>query len=103
MRVFLALVTGTVLMSALVPAHAEKRIFIITSDSGGYGVDRCLANGSKCGNAIATSYCKSKEFAKALSFRKVDRDDITGAVPTGKDNNCPKGNCEEYVAIECSR
>ena len=103
MRVLLALVTGAVLMSALVPAFAEKRIFIIANDSGGYGVDRCLANGAKCGHAIATSYCKSKEFAKALSFRKVDRDDITGAIPTGKDNRCPHGNCEDFVAIECSR
>jgi hypothetical protein len=103
MRVILALVTGTVLMSALVPAHAEKRIFIINSDSSGYGVDRCLtADGSKCGKAIATSYCKARDFSKALSFRKVDRDDITGAIPAAKDN-CPKGNCEEYVAIECSR
>jgi hypothetical protein len=103
MRVLLALVTGTVLMSALVPAHAEKRIFIITSDSGGYGVDRCLASGgSKCGQAIATSYCKAREFSKALSFRRVDREDITGAIPAAKDT-CPRGTCEEFVAIECSR
>lgn len=101
MRVLVALVTSAVLVSA--PAFAEKRIFIIASDSGGYGIDRCLAStGSKCGHAIATSYCKQREYAKALSFRRVDRDDITGAIPAAKEQ-CPRGNCDEFVAIECSR
>jgi hypothetical protein len=101
MRVLVALVTGTVLLSAL-PAQAERRIFVIANDSGGYGVDRCLADGSRCGQAIATSYCKAREYAKALSYRKVDRDDITGAIPSDKDM-CPHGQCEQFVAIECSR
>lgn len=101
MRALLGLVVGTMLMSAA--AHAEKRIFIIANDSGGYGVDRCLASGERCGHAIATSYCKQREFVKALSFHKVDRDDITGAIPTSKDSSCPKGICDEFVAIECSR
>ena len=101
MRAVLAFVAGTILMCAA--AHAEKRIFIIANDSSGYGIDRCLAGGEKCGHAIATFYCKQREFVKAVSFQKVDRDDITGAIPVSKNNNCPKGNCEEFVAIECSR
>ena len=63
-------------------AQAEKRIFIIANNADGYGVDRCLASGAACGAAAATAYCKSREFAQAASFRKVDRDEITGAVPT---------------------
>ena len=102
MRVYFAVVASIMMMSALSPANAEKRIFIITSNASGYGVDRCLTNGGKCGDAVASSYCHSKEFSKALSFRKVDRDDITGAIP-GEKENCPKGVCEDYVAIECSR
>ena len=103
MRVLLvAFVTGAVLLCALVPAYAEKRIFIVANDSGGYGVDRCLADGSKCGQAIATSYCKARDFTKAVSYRKVDRDDVTGAVPNNKET-CPHGQCEDFVAIECSR
>ncbi len=39
-------------------------------------------SGAACGETVANSYCKSHEFAQALSFRKVDRDDITGAIPT---------------------
>ncbi len=83
-------------------ASAEKRVFIISNNADGYGVDRCLASGSRCGSAAATAYCKSRDFAQASSFHKVDKDDITGAIPaTG--SSCPGGDCDQYVAIECSR
>ena len=85
-------------------ASAEKRLFIIANDSDSYGVDRCLASGAACGAAVATAYCKSRDFAQAASFRKVDRDDITGAVPTGRSSqSCRGGTCDEFVAIECTR
>ncbi len=83
-------------------AQAEKRIFIIPS-ANGYGVDRCLATGGSCGAAVATAYCRSREFAAAVSFRKVDRDDITGAVPTSGSGECRGGKCDDFVAIECTR
>ena len=83
-------------------AQAEKRVFIIENYSDGYGVDRCLASGAQCGAAAATAYCKSREFAQAISYRKVDKDEITGAIPvTGRD--CRGGICEQFVAIECTR
>ena len=63
-------------------AQAEKRVFIIANNSDGYGVDRCLASGAACGEAAANSYCRTHEYGQALSYRKVDRDDITGAIPT---------------------
>ncbi len=83
-------------------AHAEKRIFIIANNADGYGLDRCLANGSACGAAAAAAYCKSREFKQAASYRKVDREEITGAVPTSG-SACGRGGCEEFVAIECAR
>jgi hypothetical protein len=83
-------------------AHAEKRIFIIANNPDGYGVDRCLNSGDSCGKAVATSYCHSHEFAQALSFEKVDRDDITGAIPTTGPDACHGATCN-YVAIVCSR
>ena len=84
-------------------AQAEKRIFIIANNADGYGVDRCLASGAPCGATVANSYCHSREFAQALSFRKVDRDDITGAIPTSGPGACKGGSCNNFVAIECSR
>ena len=100
MRVLLAAVIGAML--AVSAAQAEKKIFIIVNASDGYGIDRCLASGSLCGSAAATAYCKSREFAQATSFHKVDKDDITGAIPV-TDNACGGGVCEQFVAIECTR
>ena len=84
-------------------AHAEKRVFIIANNSDGYGINRCLASGAPCGEAAATSYCRSHEFAQALTYRKVDRDDITGAIPTSGPGSCHGANCDNFVAITCSR
>ena len=100
--VIAATAVAAVLLSAAA-AQAEKRLFIIANDSDGYGIDRCLASGESCGNAAANSYCKTREFAQALSFRKVDRDDITGAIPTSGPGSCKGGTCDDFVAIECSR
>ena len=83
-------------------ATAENRTFIIPNNPDGYGVDRCLANGERCGSVVATSYCQSQSFVQARSFRRVDRDEITGAVPTSGRNACI-GSCESFVAIECTR
>ena len=84
-------------------AQAEKRVFIIANNADGYGVDRCLASGAPCGEAVANSYCHSREFAQALAYRKVDRDDITGAIPQSGPGSCHGANCDEFVAITCSR
>ena len=75
-------------------------MFIIANGDG-YGVDRCLAAGDKCGAAAANAYCKTQEFASAASYRKVDRDDVTGAIP-GASGGC-RGNSCDVVAIICSR
>ncbi|MGA7386679.1 MAG: hypothetical protein WBW99_01960 [Pseudolabrys sp.] len=82
-------------------AQAERRMFIIANDADGYGVDRCLASGEKCGAAAANAYCKTQAFAQAANYRKVDRGDITGAIPVVsaecRDNGC------DVVAIVCTR
>jgi hypothetical protein len=84
-------------------AQAERRMFIIANDASGYGVDRCLASGDKCGAVAANSYCKSHEFAEASSFRKVDRDEITGAIPNSGSGGCRGPQCDDFVAIVCTR
>ena len=67
-----------------------------------YGIDRCLATGAACGAAAATAYCRSRDFSQAASYRRLDRDEITGAVPAST-SSCKGANCDEFVAIECSR
>jgi hypothetical protein len=101
MRSLLAILSLLAALTATA-AQAEKRIFIISGNADGYGVDRCLADGSHCGSAAASAYCKSHEFAEAMSYRKVDRDDITGAIPTGGSGGCQGNKCD-VVAIVCTR
>jgi hypothetical protein len=84
-------------------AQAERRVFVIANNGDGYGVDRCLASGAACGEAAANSYCRNHEYSQALSFRKVDRDDITGAIPTSGPGACHGANCDDFVAIVCTR
>lgn len=102
MRYVLAALTFVTALHLNVSAQAEKRIFIVANNADGYGIDRCLASGAPCGAAAATAYCRSRDFSQAASYRKVDRDEITGAVPTNT-TACKAGNCTEFVAIECSR
>jgi hypothetical protein len=68
----------------------------------GYGVDQCLAKGEKCGAHAARSYCQSRDFALATSYRRVDPDEITGSVPKAG-SDCHHAGCNEYVAITCQR
>ncbi len=98
---FTAFLAAPLMLAGAAQAFAEKRVFIIANNPDNYGVDRCLAHGQACGAAAAAAYCQSKEFSKAASYRRVDRDEITGAVPTG--TACGRNGCDEFVAIECTR
>ncbi|MEY9360137.1 hypothetical protein ABH994_002858 [Bradyrhizobium yuanmingense] len=97
MRSLLALIFGASLLAAP-QACAETRVFIIA--------DQCLAKGDTkgdtCGASAAGTYCQSRDFAKASSYRRVDPDEITGSVPKSG-TNCSHGHCDEYVAITCQR
>lgn len=103
MRSMIAATAFAAVLFSAAAAQAEKRIFIIANNGDGYGVDLCLASGAPCGEAAANSYCRTHEFGHVLSYRKVDRDDITGAIPASAPGSCHGTHCDEFVAIECSR
>lgn len=103
MRSMIAAVVFAAALLGAGAAQAEKRVFIIANNGDAYGVDRCLASGASCGEAAANSYCRSREFAQALAYRKVDRDDITGAIPTSGPGSCHGATCQDFVAITCTR
>jgi hypothetical protein len=98
--------TTTLLIIALLfgaaSAQADTKVFILGNDADGYGIDRCLATGAACGAAMASAICRSREYKQALSFGKIDRDEITGSVPK-TDVACPSKTCDDYVAIACTR
>jgi len=98
---FAVAVFGAVIASHS-PAQAEKRIFIIANNADGYGIDYCLATGAQCGTAAATAFCRGREYVQAISFRKADREQITGSV-ADSGAGCHRAACADYVAIECTR
>ncbi|MCP4621064.1 MAG: hypothetical protein GY844_32055 [Bradyrhizobium sp.] len=99
--------SGAILAGALVlaatAALADKRVFIVANQADGYGVDECLAGGEKCGAHAARAYCQQRDFAQAVSYRRVDPDEITGAVPGNVTDRCGHSGCNEFVAITCER
>src|SRR3982750_122728 len=102
MRSIPAFLACVLLMTASA-ASADSRVFIIANQADGYGIDQCLARGEKCGAHAARSYCQSRDFAQATSYRRVDPDEITGSVPKSADVKCGRSGCNEYVAITCQR
>ena len=84
-------------------ASADSRVFIVANQADGYGIDQCLAKGDKCGAPAAHSYCQSRDFAQATAYRRIDRDEITAAIPAAGIEKCVGGGCGEYVAITCQR
>jgi hypothetical protein len=99
MRIVLAAIVPAILLAA--PAQAERRTFTIANNPDGYGIDRCLAAGAPCGVAVATAYCRARDFEQAVSFRRLARDAGAAIAVSAKD--CPSGLCDAFVAIECSR
>jgi hypothetical protein len=104
MRTLVVSLAAVLCLCLMASAQAsERRMFIIGANAGDYGVDRCLVAGSKCGKAAANAYCRGHKFAAAASFRGVDRDDITGAIPNDASGGCRSGRCDNLVAIVCTR
>jgi hypothetical protein len=100
MRPFLVSLATLLIVGLASSAHAERRMFIIANDIS-YGVDNCLASGERCGAAAANAYCRGHQFAVASSYREVNSDDITGAIPAG--GSCSGDKCDDLVAIVCTR
>src|SRR5580704_17074348 len=102
MRSISAVLACAFLLFAPSVASADSRVFIIANQADGYGVDQCLAKGDKCGAHAARSYCQSRDFAQASSYRRVDPDEITGSVPKSR-VSCLRSGCDAYVAITYER
>jgi hypothetical protein len=103
MRISAAFITCAFLLAASAAA-ADSRVFIVANQADGYGVDECLASGEKCGAHAARAYCQSRDFASATAYRRVDPDEITGALPSDGAEKCTGSGCGgEYVAITCER
>jgi hypothetical protein len=95
----LALLIG-LSVPAAVPAAAESHTFVLSDISDGYGIDRCLTTGARCGSLLADAYCRSHDFRQAASFRPLAAADITGTLLVAERARPAAGT---LIAIECSR
>jgi hypothetical protein len=85
-------------------AMADSHVFIIDNQPDGYGIDQCLAKGERCGAPAAHAYCEARAFKTASAYRRVDPDEVTGAIPVTTGEKCTGRACvTEYVAITCER
>lgn len=114
-KVLLILMTTSrlLLAAALVlvagSAAAETRIFLL-ENSGGYGVESCLANGEPCGQALATAWCRQHNYSGAIDFGQVTGSTgqsgplrpVAGGETVSR-AGCTGAFCPSMVAITCTR
>jgi hypothetical protein len=94
----------SVLAAAASSALANSRVFIVANQPDGYGIDQCLANGERCGAPAARAYCEANNFKTASSYRRLDPEEVTGAIPASGGQKCSGRSCAaDYVAITCER
>lgn len=90
-------------------ASAETRIFLL-ENTGGYGVDTCLANGEPCGERLASAWCRAHDYSGALDFGQVTGSTApaSGSVRPVASEAAPRpactgSFCPSMVAITCTR
>lgn len=90
--------------STLAPTRVEagnkaETTFLIPA-SEGYGVAECLTAGQECGKIVATAFCESKGYGKAMAFGLAEKEMMTGSVQSvaggASSNDAP-------LAITCSQ
>ena len=80
-----------------VAASNAQRTFLIPA-SDGYGVADCISTKAECGKIVATAWCESQGFGKAVAFGVADREDFTGTVARPS----PTQVAEQPLSITCS-
>jgi hypothetical protein len=75
---FFAAASLTLLPNGSQASSTEASFMVPAAD--GYGVAECLISNQTCGQVVATSWCEAHGYAKAISYRQVAPDEITGNV-----------------------
>lgn len=79
-------------------AGAETRTFILANDGRTPAAYACLRSAPGCDPAVLHALCREHGFEHAVGHRKLDRDEITGEVPSGH-----PGSGQALYAVECAR
>jgi hypothetical protein len=93
--VFFAAASLTLLPNGTQASSTEATFMVPAAD--GYGVAECLITNQACGQVVANAWCEAHGYTKAVSFRQVSPDEITGTIQ--KASFGPK---DPPVSVTCS-
>ncbi len=92
---FFAAASLTLLPNGTQASSSEATFMVPAAD--GYGVAECLITNQACGQVVADSWCEAHGYAKAVSFRQVSPDEVTGTI-----QKASLSSQQRPVSITCS-
>ena len=93
--VFLAAASLTLLPNGSQASSTEATFMVPAAD--GYGVAECLITNQACGQVVANAWCEAHGYAKAVSYRQIAPEEVTGNI-----QKASLGPKEPPVSVTCS-
>jgi hypothetical protein len=93
--VFFAAASLTLLPNGSQASSTEATFMVPAAD--GYGVAECLITNQACGQVVANAWCEAHGYAKAISYRQITPDEVTGTI-----QKASLGPKEPPVSVTCS-
>jgi hypothetical protein len=93
--VFLAAASLTLLPNGTKASSTQTTFMVPAAD--GYGVEECLISNQACGQVVANSWCEAHGYTKAVSFRQIAPEEITGNI-----QQVSVSSQERPVSVTCS-
>ncbi|WP_457091080.1 hypothetical protein [Microvirga sp. P5_D2] len=76
--VFCAAASLTLLPNDTQASSSQATFMVPAAD--GYGVAECLISSDACGQVVANTWCEAQGYVKAVSFRQIDAEEVTGSI-----------------------
>jgi hypothetical protein len=93
--VFFAAASLTLLPNGTKASSTQATFMVPAAD--GYGVAECLISNQSCGQVVADAWCEAHGYTKAVSFRQVSPEEITGNI-----QKASLGPKETPVSVTCA-
>jgi hypothetical protein len=75
---FIAAASLTLLPNGTQASSTEATFLVPAAD--GYGVAECLISNKPCGQVVADTWCEAQGYNRAVSFRQVEAEEMTGSI-----------------------
>ena len=76
--VFFAAASLTLLPNGTQASSSQATFMVPAAD--GYGVAECLISNDACGQVVANTWCEAQGYARAVTFRQIEPEDVTGSI-----------------------